>query len=469
MFRCNSHFLIFCCVLLAGCGYSVEEQVERLAGSQEEREQARQELLLAKERAVEPLLEALGDPRHDRARVELVDVLVSLGSRVEDARIAAALNQLLISDGDPEVRERVALRMGLFKRAEAIPALLEALDDEAGEVRYQAVLALGELEAKLDEEQTEEMSRRVQEMAADEHAGVREEALVRIEDFVNDWLVEARQVALKAQLAQAESLYHQALAYFPHSKHATYQLGRFYFDNGDEEKGVEELRRGGMLLEVPRLPRTPKIDGRLDDPAWQQAAHADSFAKFSWGNYAAPPAEVQSTFFIGYTPDALYIGFRGHDDHPDSLVARITESDPRRDGDLARERGPRNQIWSDDIIELMFDANLDRVSFAHFGINSLGLWEDEWSAGRSGMMGTYDPEARWGFAGDVDIAARVGEDYWSVEFQLNFGQEQFPPPKPGTIWGFNLVRNFRGEQYLQWVRTYGSGLQPDQFGMLVFR
>jgi hypothetical protein len=30
------------------------------------------------------------------------------------------------------------------------------------------------------------------------------------------------------------------------------------------------------------------------------------------------------------------------------------------------------------------------------------------------------------------------------------------------------VRVFRGQQYNQWVRTYGSGLQPDQFGMLVF-
>lgn len=470
MFRFIPHFSIFFCALLAGCGTSVEEQVERLEGSQEEREQARQELLLAKERAVGPLLKALDDPRHSRARVELVDVLVSLGSRVEDARIAAALNHLLVSDKDPRVRARVALRLGLFKRVEGIPALLETLDDEDGEVRYQAILALGELEDKLNEEQASRLSNRARELATDEHAGVREEALVRVEDFVNDWLVEARQAALKAQLAQAESLYQRALVYFPHSKHAIYQLGRFYLDNGDEEKGIEELRRGGMLLDVPRLPQAPKIDGRLDEPVWEQAARADSLFKLFLGsNYAAPPAQVRSTFYVGYMPKALYIGFRGHDDHPDSLVAKVTESDPRRDGDLVTGVGNvRESIWSDDIIELMFDANLDHASFVHFGINSLGVWNDEWSA-RQGGMGRYDPEARWGFAGDVEIAAHVGENYWSVEFQLNFGQEQFPAPKPGTIWGFNLVRNFRGEQYLQWVRTYGNGLQPDDFGLLVFR
>ena len=44
-----------------------------------------------------------------------------------------------------------------------------------------------------------------------------------------------------------------------------------------------------------------------------------------------------------------------------------------------------------------------------------------------------------------------------------------PKPEPGTIWGFNLVRNYRGEQFNQWVRTYGSGPLPDQFGMLVFK
>jgi hypothetical protein len=228
---------------------------------------------------------------------------------------------------------------------------------------------------------------------------------------------------------------------------------------------MEVLRQGGMLLDVPRLKSLPVLDGRLDEPVWQQAARADSLYKFLWGNnYAAPPASVQSKFYIGYTATAFYIGFYGHDDHPDSLVATITELDPTKDSNLDRDR---DSIWRDDIIELMFDANCDRQSFAHFAVNSLGVRADEWLKMRSNQP--YSEEERWGWAGDVEIGAHVGADFWSVEFKANFGQEQFPLPEPGTVWGFNLVRNFRGEQYFQWVRTYGSGLQPDQFGMLHFQ
>jgi len=449
------------------CGPSLEDQVERLASSGQEREQARQELLLAKDRAVGPLLKAVEDPRHAAARTELVDVLVSLMTRVDDERIPATLNRLLRTDPDPAVRARIAQRMGLFKRAETSEALLQVLEDEDGEVRRQAIMALGELESRLSQAQKDSLQRRVRLLVTDEHEGARLEALIRVEAFANQWIAEAQQLALKAQLAQAESLYQRALAYFPHSKRGNYRLGRFYFDNGEEGKGMAVLRRHGMLLDVPRVKAVPVIDGRLDETAWQQAARADSLFKFFWsGNFAAPPAEVQSTFYVGYTPAALYIGFRGHDDHPDSLVTKVTESDPTRDGDLAAPRGPRNQIWSDDCIELFFDANLDHRTYAHFGINSLGVYADEWQSGRPGQ---YSDEERWGWSGDVEVAAHVGEDFWSLEFRLNFGQEQFPPPGPGTIWGFNLVRNFRGQQYCQWVRTYGSGLQPDDFGMLVFQ
>ncbi len=200
-------------------------------------------------------------------------------------------------------------------------------------------------------------------------------------------------------------------------------MGRFYFDNGQPEKGRDVLRRNGMLLDVPRLSQTPKIDGRLSDAVWEQAARADSTYKFFWGeNFAATRSEVQSSFRVGYTAEALFIGFVGYDDHPDSLVTKVTEIDNTQDGDL-RSSGvsqASDQIWSDDCIELFFDANLDHSSYAHFGINSLGVREDEWMpADRRNRP--YDPQARWGWAGDVEIAAHVDEDFWSVEFRFNFG------------------------------------------------
>jgi len=451
-------WLAFACLIM-GCGASVEDQVDMLAGSLEEREQARQELLLAKDRAVEPLLRALDDPDHGAARVELVEVLVSLMTRVDDARIAATLNRLLAEDDDPAVRSRIAQRMGLFKRAEAISGLLEALKDGEGEVRHQSLVALGELSSKLSDEQRERLEEHARKLMTDSHAGVRLEALIRIEAEVNSFLNDARQLALKAQVAQAESLYHKALAFSPQSKNAAYQLGRFLFDYGRKEEGMEWLRKNGMLLEVPRLKSAPKVDGRLDEPVWQRAARADSLFRLFWDNNAAPPAEVKSTIYLGYTEEALYLGFHGHDDHPDSLVAKVGPGDS---GSLSENIRIAQSIWSDDLIELFFDANFDHRSFGQVGINSRGAHEGRWyRAERRG------PAESWPL--EVEVAAHVGADFWSVEFKAPFDRELLPRPESDALWGFNLVRNFRGEQYNQWVRTYGGGLQPDQFGMLHFQ
>ena len=57
-----------------------------------------------------------------------------------------------------------------------------------------------------------------------------------------------------------------------------------------------------------------------------------------------------------------------------------------------------------------------------------------------------------------------------MEYRLPLGSEDVPMPRPGDIWGFNLVRVFRGSEYAQWTRTYGRNAhQPDQFGLLLFK
>ncbi|MEW6752359.1 MAG: HEAT repeat domain-containing protein [Candidatus Latescibacterota bacterium] len=464
---CMAPLLCVALCLLAACTPSIGDQIDRLSGTPEEREEAVQELLLAQERAVGPLLRALVDPERSPARIPLVDVLSSLMTRVEEPRIAQALCRELADDPDPAVRAHVARRLGLLQRAEAVPAILKALADPDAQVRHQALLALPALRNRLTQEQHAQLRDECRRLLGDEHPGVREEASGWVERYVSEWVQQARQAAVAARLAEADSLFGRALAYHGQSKQALYRLGRFYCDNGQESRGLQVLRQAGMLLDVPRLGARPVIDGRLDEPVWQQAARADSTFKFFWGdNYAAPPAQVPTSFYVGYDARSLFIGMRAHDDHPDSLVAKITHSDPRRDGELGNPAGLSSQIWSDDCLEIMLDADLDHASFVHLGINSRGVWEDEWSGPVSGR---YDPQARWGWAADAQVAAHVDRDFWSLEVQIDFGQKELPTPRSGALWGANFVRVYRGQQYNQWVRTYGGGLQPDEFGMLLFQ
>jgi hypothetical protein len=66
-----------------------------------------------------------------------------------------------------------------------------------------------------------------------------------------------------------------------------------------------------------------------------------------------------------------------------------------------------------------------------------------------------------GWTADGDISVFVGDDFWSVEYRLPLGSAEIPVPQPGVLWGFNLVRVYRGAD--------GNNThQPDEFGLLLF-
>ncbi|MEW6752362.1 MAG: HEAT repeat domain-containing protein [Candidatus Latescibacterota bacterium] len=433
---------------LAGCGPSLDEQVERLGGSAEEREQARQELLLAKDQAVEPLLKALTDPRRTAARAELAGVLVSLMTRVEDPRIPAALLERMVQDPDPRVRARIAYALGLHQLPQAADGLLAGLEDPDAQVRLHSFAGLCALQGKLPAAQGEALRQRAPALMEDPDPQVRQEALIYTESVVREMLTQAQQAALKAELAQAESLLSRSLAYAPASSQAQYRLARFLFDGGRREEGLALLRQRGMLLDVPLLTAPPTIDGRLDDPFWGRAARADSFWAFSSEHPAALPAQARSRLYVARTPAALCLGLQAWDEHPDSLVVKTRE----RDG----------SVWFEDMVEIYVDASLDHRSYVHLGANSIGVLADAWHPD-----GLQSGEPDWN--AEATFATHVGADHWSLEGAIRLGQAHLPRPRPGEIWGFNVVRVFRGSEFTQWKRTYGwSAHTPDDFGLLVF-
>lgn len=433
---------------LAGCGPSTDDLVDQL-GDPARREAAGQELLLAKDLAVDALLRALEDPRQAAARPHLADVLAGLMMRVDDPRIEQALCRHLLADPDPQVRARIARAAGLYRRAAFAEPLLEAglADADAGVV-LQSLLALEALAPRLSPQQVERRLQAALELIDADSAAVRWEARILVETHAARLVDEGRALELQAQQARAESLYHEALDLVPDSRYASYRLARLHFDAGDREPGLALLRQHGMLLDVPRFAELPAIDGHLDDPAWSRAAAARSFYSFSNAHKAAIPSDLKAEIYLGYTSEALYLGFVGRDEHLDSLVVRTRDED----GDL----------WWEDIVEVFLDADLDHRSYVHLGVNSLGVTSDAWHLG--GLEGdrSWDAGAR--------VAARVGDSAWYLELALPFSRPRLPPPERGAVWGFNFVRTFRGSEYSQWMRTYGGNAHtPDDFGFLLFR
>lgn len=436
------------CLVVASCATDPEDLVEDL-GHPGRREAARQQLLLTKDRAVAPLLEALAEIKHGAARPELAEVLMGLLVRTGDVRITEALVQSLHHDADPAVRARVARAAGLHRQAEFIAALLESgLTDDDDDVVHESLVTLGILRARLEASQDQQLLVAAAGLVGNAHKGVRTEARILAEARVAELVEQGRARALQAQMAAAESLFQEALAIVPDNKYGNYRLARLRYDHGDKEAGLSLLRTHGMLLDVPVAPEPPVLDGRLDEPMWTHAARASGFYSFVSQHKAAIPSGVDTEIYLSWDDEALYIGFLGHDDDPAGLKAYSRDKD--------------SNLWNEDIVEIYMDADLDHQSYVHMGINSLGVRADAWHPN-----GLGDQDEDWD--AHVDIGAHVGEAAWSLEIAVRFDDHHLPRPAAGTTWGFNFVRTHRGAEYSQWVRTFATGgHSPDDFGFLVF-
>ena len=125
--------------------------------------------------------------------------------------------------------------------------------------------------------------------------------------------------------------------------------------------------------------------------------------------------------------------FYGDDAEPENLVAKIILEE-QEDVDQY-EGGPvgDESIWTDDIIELFIDTNFNHSFYAHIGINNLGVRVDEWIA-----------RSRQEMFESGDLATHIGSDHWALECRIDFDDTNIPSSTPGTVWGFNLIRVYRG-------------------------
>ena len=411
---------------LAACGPSVEDRIDELGAGPDERAAARHELTLAGDGAIEPLIAALEWSQGDTRRDEVAAILAGIMARLGNERVADVLNKHLLDDPDPVVRGRIAEELGLRMRSEHYGPLLQALSDPSPLVQTPALLALGNVLSRLNDEQITTLRRLAGKRAESQDPSAREAALFLVEEFVRRWAQEAQEAVLKANLSLADSIYNRALTYAPASRQANYYMGTFYLEHGDSDRGKQLLRERQLLIDVPRFAAAPQIDGRLDDPVWQSAGRIDSFFTYS-GSLASLSPRVETHVLIGYTDRALYWGAHCFDAHPESLMVLPVEDK------FNNTRGDR--------IGFAFDRDLDKLLFANLSVNPDGAFRDRWNNFTKGQNWDYD----W----DVDgkAAAFVGDDFWSVEFEFGWDDEHHPRPSPGEMSALNFFRLFRNDEY----------------------
>lgn len=438
--------IVLLAMFAVACGPAIEDQIEQLASGGQERDTVIQELLLRPDRAVGPLLLALENPRLAKGHAEIAEALVSLMLRVDDEVLVAALRRHLVSHPDAKVRTRIAYRLGMLKRGEFAAELVQATDDEDGDVSAEAFKALNIIDKRLSDEDREQLDQTAVGLLESAHEGVREEASIRVEQRVGKILNQARELVIKAKIEAADSLYWQALAYAPKNWQAQIAQARFFMENGQEVRGFAIMRDLDAVFAVPRLAIAPEIDGRLDDAAWS-GLEGKVLPFVAYRGFQVK-SEVECRIRIGYTDEALYIGVYNYDATPDSLIAEKSAHD--------------EQVWLEDSIEIFLDANWDRRSYVQYVVSSRPTVFD---AVHENGLSTQVSD----WTGDAQFASHIGADFWSLEGRLAYDQRWVKKPEPGARWGANFGRDHRDRtQSTQWVYTYGNFHQADQFGALVF-
>ena len=191
------------------------------------------------------------------------------------------------------------------------------------------------------------------------------------------------------------------------------------------------------VLAVPRAATPPKIDGALDDEAWEGGALGNRFWVVEQERWPAEQTEVLITADAKF----LYIGFRAYDSQPDKIVALETRRDAR--------------LGLDDLVCVELDPFLSHREVSDYCINAQGTVSDSIAGGRASQQA---------WKGTWDGAAQRMPDGWSAEMAIPFEILNY---KAGTTtFGINFLRyHNRSAKWSRWADTTVQNL-PEERGRL---
>ncbi len=219
-----------------------------------------------------------------------------------------------------------------------------------------------------------------------------------------------------------------------------------------------------------RAPSAPVIDGRLDEPCWQQAPRSPRFEDLACGR----PGLLDTRAALLWNDECLFVGYWIEEPF---LQASLTARD--------------SFIWNDNDVELFIAG---RDAYYELEINALGtiyevlwVWKDAYRRGSRfdvpeldllnqrvqtlGDFGHHHPRgARWGFLDwdfpglqvAVQLDGTLNDDRdidrgWTVEIALPWrgmkwlADDRALPPRDGDEWRLDLSR-------FEQVREHGTTL-----------
>ncbi len=162
----------------------------------------------------------------------------------------------------------------------------------------------------------------------------------------------------------------------------------------------------------------PRIDGRLDDPAWRSVRPLTSLVQVVPVAGAEPSERTEIR--ITYDERAVYVAIRCFDSEPEAIRATQRKRDANLD--------------PDDRVELLFDTYLDRRNAYWFQIGAAGSRGDALIT-KNGSSFNKQWDGIW------YGRARIDSLGWSAELEIPAATINFDAQ--GDSWGFNVRRHIR--------------------------
>ncbi len=176
---------------------------------------------------------------------------------------------------------------------------------------------------------------------------------------------------------------------------------------------------------VSKAEVVPVLDGKLDDPAWQNAQSINSFLEYDPNQGA--DSRFKTDVRVVHDDKYLYVMARMYDPAPDSIVSLLS----RRDVKTQSEQ-----------LKLVIDSYHDKQTAYQFAVNPAGVKRDYYVSNDANEDITWD--AVW------DVATAVDSLGWTAEFRIPFSQMRFNNTSD-HVFGLIIVRDIaRTGQRLSW-------------------
>ncbi|MCF6435080.1 DUF5916 domain-containing protein [Pseudoalteromonas sp. MMG022] len=176
---------------------------------------------------------------------------------------------------------------------------------------------------------------------------------------------------------------------------------------------------------LPFIDTRATIDGKLNDPVWQQAK------KIAIDNVTWPqeniPSPVTTTAYVYENGESLFVAFKADDPNPELIRAFFRD---------------RDRAWNDDLVGIKIDSFNNKRSAYQFFINPLGVQQDSIENEL-----TKNENSSWN--GIWDSAGMIHEQGYNVEIEIPLRVLNFDDSKKVKHMAMEFLRFLPRDQRLR--------------------